>query len=60
MSEETKDKIREKALGRKHTNETKQKIRKARFIQNCPRTGLKHTQKSKDLIKKNRTGEEQV
>lgn len=45
-SEETKAKMRAKALGRKHSSETKEKLRKIK-------TGTKHTEEAKAKIKAN-------
>ena len=42
--------ISKSATGRKHTEETKAKIRAARLKQLCPRSGKKHTEETKAKI----------
>ena len=56
-TEESIDKIRNKSLGRKHTEETRQKIREKRKLQEPPTLGTKLTEEHKQKISVANKGE---
>lgn len=55
-TQETKEKIKSSNTGYSHTAETRKKLRDLRLKQNCPRTGRKHDQKTKDRISEKKKG----
>lgn len=56
MSEETKEKIREKSTGRKHSEKTKKLLSEKKIGKNNPRFGVKMTDKEKQILSDRLTG----
>ena len=56
LSEETKNKIRAKSIGRKHNKETRIKMAKSRLGEKNGMYGKKHTEETKQMIGKTKQG----